>query len=104
MKSPGLVDYPSQEAYATCLLSRLHVNDATIHDSQGDDEDIPVVNASFADLFEILYARKPTTTNMLRAEISLYLAALGRDDRLPAILERTGWSYNGYGTVLNDEG
>lgn len=104
MKSPGIVDYPSQEAYATCLLARLHVNDATIHDSQGDDEDIPVVNASFTDLFEILFGRAPTAANMLRAEIALYLAASGRGDRLPAILERTGWSYNGYGTVLNDQG
>ena len=67
-------------------------------------EDIPVVGASFTDLFEILYTRKPATTNALRAELAIYLAGRNQADRLPAILERTGWSYNGFGTVLDEHG
>jgi hypothetical protein len=103
MRSPSVVDVPALEAYATCLLARMHVTRDSIENFDSFKEDIPIVGMSFAELFSLLYTRKPTNANQLRAELALLLTDRNQQDRLPAILERTGWSYNGWGTVLDKD-
>lgn len=101
---PALLDYPAQEGYATSLLARLHTTDPTIVGLSGSAEPIPVIGLPFADLFRILYVDRPTNLNQLRASIAIDLERRGLADRLPAILERTGWSYHGSGRIVDAEG
>jgi len=100
-KSPSIVDLPALEGYACGLMTRMIIDRDSIETLQATKEDIPVVGASFNDMFNILFARKPTTVNALRGELALYLANRNQADRLPAILERTGWSYHGTGVVVD---
>jgi hypothetical protein len=101
---PALLDYPAQEGYPTSLLARLHSTKPTIVGLSGDPEAIPVVGLPFTDLFRILYADTPTNLNQLRAAIALDLDRRGLADRLPALLERTGWSYHGHGRIVDEHG
>jgi hypothetical protein len=101
--SPRTADWPSKEGYATCLLARLHTTENTIVTASGQEpEDIPTVGASLTDLWGIL-GTGPRTVNGLRAGIGSYLASKGIYDRLPVIMERTGWSYHGTGTIVTPQ-
>lgn len=103
-KSASIVDFPAMEGYACGLLSRMIIERDSIETLQVTKEDIPTVGASFNDMFNVLFTRKPTTVNALHGELALYLAGRNQADRLPAILERTGWSYNGTGVVEDKNG
>lgn len=101
--SPKSVDWPSNEGYATCLLARLHTNkNNIIIRLPNETEDIPVVGASLTDLWSVL-GNGPRNVNALRLEIGAYLDTKGMLDKLPVILERTGWTYHGSGKVVNDQ-
>jgi len=100
---PQSVDWPSKEGYATCLLARLHTTKNTIITKLPDEtQDIPLVGASLTDLWGIL-ANGPRNVNALRLEIGAYLNTKTMLDKLPAILERTGWTYHGSGKVVNGQ-
>ncbi len=102
--APSVVDFPAQEGYATCLLAVMHTGgDKILNQTHLEYEDIPVIAMPHADVFEILYTHKPTNVNQLRAELELYLAGKNMLDRFPAVLERTGWSYHGYGRVVDKD-
>lgn len=101
VKSPEVFDLPALEGYATCLLARLHTGSSTIKGLSGATEDIPVVAAGHADLLGVLFGSKPTSVNELLPAIRNYLAQSGKQDLLPAIMERSGWSYHGDGFVLD---
>ncbi len=98
--TPAQVDWPSREGYATCLLAVLHAGKSKLLVGlSGAAEDIPVIKAPFTSEWAML-ADKPMNVNALRAEVALYLNSVGRSDAMPVILERTGWSYHGTGTLL----
>lgn len=99
---PANVDWPALEGYATCLLARLMSTSGTIHGLSGSAEDIPAIGLSAEGAFGILGNGQPRLVDDLRVEVQLALA--GRADALPAILERTGWSYHGTGRVIDDQG
>jgi len=101
--TPAQIDWPSREGYATCLLAVLHAGKPKLTVGlSGASEDIPVISASFTDEWGML-ADKPMNVNALRGEVALYLNKSGKWDAMPILLERTGWSYHGSGTVVDDQ-
>ncbi|MFH1144943.1 MAG: hypothetical protein V1774_10410 [Candidatus Eisenbacteria bacterium] len=102
--TPQNTDWPSMEGYPTCLLARLQTESNTITGQSGGSEEIPAVNWSFSQLLGLLFSAKPLTVNQLRPEIALALEQQGEEDRLAPILERTGWSYHGHGTIRDARG
>lgn len=103
-RSPRVEDFPKVEGYATALMARMTTETDSIVDLDALKEDIPVIAASFNDVFGILYEQKPTTVDELRSDLADYLAGRQIADRLPVIMERTGWSYNGQGKVVDKDG
>lgn len=106
--SPASKDTPSIEGYAVRLLAlMLKDNSAELlsKDSSlsGEDEDIPMINASLQDIWKIL-AETPVTVDELYTKIYNYLSEKGEIEKLPPFLERTGWSYNGEGKVVDSQG
>ncbi len=103
--NPASRDTPSIEGYAVRLLALMTVEDidkwfSSIYSRSGEDEDVPSINASFEDIWKIL-SETPITVDELYAKIKKYLSDNGKGDRLAPLLERTGWSYNGYGIVVD---
>ncbi len=103
--NPASRDTPSVEGYAVRLLALMTVQDidkwfSSIYSRSGEDEDVPLINASFEDIWKIL-SETPITVDELYAKIKKYLSDNGKGDRLAPLLERTGWSYNGYGIVVD---
>lgn len=99
---PASNDWPSEEGYATSLLALMHTPNpwlVSLNDT-GVSEKIPFINASLTDLWGIL-AKGPTTVDKLHDEIAAYLNT--RQDLLPPLLERSGWSYHGKGRVVDDQ-
>ncbi|MBM3958118.1 MAG: hypothetical protein FJ313_08720, partial [Gemmatimonadetes bacterium] len=101
---PSNVDWPSKEGYPTCLLARLRATGGTIAGFSSVAEEIPVIGTSFAEIFAMLYTRRPSTASELRLAIAEKLQQRGVADRLPPLLERTGWSYHGHGTIKDPQG
>ena len=102
--TPQNTDWPSMEGYPTCLLARLGAEGTTITGQSGGAEEIPSIDWSSTQLLGLLFGNKPSTANQLRAQIRIALEQQGEDDRLAPILERTGWSYHGHGTIVDDHG
>ncbi|MBF0414107.1 MAG: hypothetical protein HQK70_15560 [Desulfamplus sp.] len=103
--NPASRDTPSLEGYAVRLLALMTAEDidkwfSSIYSRSGEDEDVPSINATFGDIWKIL-AETPITVDELYAKIKKYLSDNGKGDRLAPLLERTGWSYNGYGIVVD---
>ena len=105
-KGPDSIDFPSQEGYAAVVLGALLRGDSEVYtfDSGRGKTDAPVVNASLSDVLGIL-AKGPRDVNELRQFIDEYLMTKGTSYqyKLPAMLEPLGWSYNGMGSVVDEE-
>ena len=104
-RDPELNDYPSYEGFACCLLARLNSTNSQIRDVEdlSTQRDVPVVGASFPDLFGII-AQGAVNVNQLRDNIKDYLTAKGQVDKFPVILERLGWRYNAKAKIVNEDG
>ena len=101
------VDFPSLEGFGCALLASLQRTSSTIRDQEtGHSVDIPVVGASFKDIFELIsYGAK--NINELRVDVERYLRGpdgTGPADKLPVILHRLGWRYMGHVKIVNQDG
>ena len=98
-------NWPGVEAYGAALMTNLtRTTDVLTEGLSGDPEEIPALGWSVTDVFALLAAHEPLTVDQLRAAIALELGQRGRLDALPALLERTGWSYHGHGRVKDARG
>lgn len=70
----------------------------------GAAEDIPALSLTAADVFDMIAQYKPLTVDALREAADLYLGVGQRNDALPALLERTGWSYHARGRLVDAQG
>jgi hypothetical protein len=104
-KDPDEVDFPSHEAYGAWMLACLMRTDNEIYTfrTNAPKVTVPVVGAPISDVLHII-ASGPDNTNELREFIYAYLLAKGGDYQymLPALLEPIGWSYNGFGYILDE--
>jgi hypothetical protein len=99
--TPAQIDWPSREGYATCLMTVLHAGKSQVTTGlSGAPENIPVIGASFTELWGML-ANKPLNVNSLRTGVASYLNGRSKIDALPVLLERTGWSYHGTGKIVD---
>ena len=105
---PSAVDYPSHEAFGAAMLASLLRTDDTIYSFSRvkgwETAKVPVVGASWGDVLEIL-GRGPRDQNELRSYIQDYLDTRSGDRyKLSAMMEPLGWSYNGEGTIVDQDG
>lgn len=102
--NPATVDIPSVEGFASILLASLNRSNASIVGLVSKAaENVPVAGVSFGDIASII-ARGAPNINVLRSYIEEYLTAKEQDGKLPAIVERIGWTYGATGTVLDASG
>lgn len=110
---PEDVDYPSHEVFGVYVLVALMKNTNQIYPFDYYYRDykkvpmtkVPVVGASWQDILRII-SKGSRDINELIVNIQNYLDERGNEDRfkLPAMLEPIGWSYNGKGKVLDQDG
>lgn len=95
-------DFPGVEGFAAVLLAALTRTTPTMRDLvSGRPTDVPAPAMDDAEVFEII-SRGATGIDRLREEVA---AALGpRADLLPAIAQRSGWSYSVRGRLVNPTG
>ncbi|MBN2281375.1 MAG: hypothetical protein JXQ65_12415 [Candidatus Marinimicrobia bacterium] len=104
-KDPDEVDFPSHEAYGVWMLASLLRTNNEIYTFRTNlpKVAVPVVGAPICDVLHLI-ASGPDNTDELREFIYAYLLAKGGDYQymLPALLEPIGWSYNGFGYILDE--
>ena len=106
---PDSKDYPSHEGYGAAILASLLRSDDEVYTfstlKSWEKAKVPVVGASISDVLGIL-ARGPRDVNEARAYIQDYLDDRGNSQRykLSAMMEPIGWSYNGFGRILDSKG
>ena len=102
--NPTTSDFPSLEGFGCALLASLQRTSSTVVDVvSGTRTDIPVVGASFSDIFGII-ALGATNIDLLRQNIQTYLQGKGEADKLPVILHRIGWRYSGKARFVDQDG
>jgi hypothetical protein len=106
---PAAVDYPSHEAFGAAMLASLRRTSDTMYTFSKvkgwETAKVPVIGAPWSDVLGIL-ARGPLDPNELRVYIQDYLDSRGSEHRFkfPAMMEPLGWSYNGAGNVVDENG
>lgn len=102
--NPITTDFPSFEGFGCALLANLQRTSSTIIDVVSVKKtNIPVVAASFKDIFGII-ALGATNINQLRANVQTYLAGKSQADKLPVILHRIGWRYSCNARIVDQDG
>ncbi len=105
---PAAVDFTDLEGFGTALLATLTRTDAQIRDFESRLIPVPVVDGEIPPRFQAAWEIIAKGTNSIpgmQQEISSYLFANGgQDEKLPAMLEPIGWSYNADCTFVDDEG
>lgn len=100
--TPMTADFPSVEGFGCGLLLRLWMTSTAITTLEGA-ETIPVAGLSDTDIYD-MFGLGPWDLNDLYGMIKAKLALRQKADVLPAIMERCGWSYHGYGTIVDGHG
>ena len=100
--SPLTEDYPGLEGFAAVMLASLTRTSPSMRDlAGGRPVDVPVVGLSEAEVFDII-AEGATGIEDLRARVA---AAVGpQADKLPAILQRSGWRHSVTGRLIDENG
>lgn len=95
-------DFPGVEGFAAVMLAALTRTNPTMRDLvSGRPTDVPAPGLDDAAIFEII-AKGATGIDRLREEMA---TALGpRADLLPAIAQRSGWSYSVRGRLVSPAG
>jgi len=101
--SPSAVDWPSIEGFGAVLLTALVRRSPTIRSSAGQQEDFPVIGASFGDVWMLTASGAPGM-GALRDTVEAFLGRRGQKALLPVLGERIGWRYNAKGRLVNEEG
>jgi len=100
---PGTVDMPSVEGFGTVLLCMLQRSDTTVIDFEKIKDTLPILGASFGELYSVL-ATGPTTINDLRKGLATLCTQHAFDTGWQICAERAGWSYHGKGKVIDSDG
>jgi hypothetical protein len=104
-KEPDAEDYPSHEGFAVWVLAGLLRKENKIYSYRinAPMSNVPVVKVPLSEVFEIIKSG-PDNINQLRETIEAYL--FSKDPQyqniLSAMFEPIGWSYNGFGFVLDE--
>lgn len=102
--SPAKTDFPGLEGFGAALLASLNRTQTMIVGQVSrQQEDVPVVGASFGDIIGII-AGGAADMRALRNRIESYLTTAGKLQALPALAERLGWSYHGSGYLMDTGG
>ena len=101
--SPSAVDWPSLEGFGTVMLASLIRKSPTIRSTTGGSEEIPVIGASFREVWPMVASGAPNIT-VLRDSVDSFLGRRGQRALMPALAERIGWRYHGGGRLVDDEG
>jgi hypothetical protein len=106
---PWKVDAPSIEGFGCAMLAGLHRTKTTITDLYSPNKirfrTVPVIGASFTDIFGLLYqAPIPTSTDLLVTRIATYLASVNKGNLLIPFLHSIGWSYTLTGKLVDAAG
>lgn len=101
--SPSAVDWPSLEGFGTVLLTSLVRKSGTIRSSTGQSEEIPVIGASFRQVWPLTASGAPNIT-VLRDSVEAFLGRRGQRASMPALAERLGWRYHAVGRLVDEDG
>lgn len=101
--SPSAVDWPSLEGFGTVLLTSLIRKSSTIRSSTGQSEEIPVIGASFRQVWPLIASGAPTIT-VLRDSVEAFLGRRGQRALMAALAERIGWRYHAVGRLVDQDG
>ncbi len=101
---PSTYDFPSVEGFGFLMLQSLQRQETTIKEpNRKYAADVPVVGASYGEIFEII-SQGATGTDELLKHIRAFLEKKGNADKLPVIAERNGWRYQVKGRLLDAYG
>lgn len=90
------------QALTSPSVLQLQIYDAQLHNTL--ESLIPALSLTAADVFDMIAQYKPLTVDALREAADLYLGVGQPNDALPALLERTGWSYHARGRLVDAQG
>lgn len=100
--SPLTEDVPGLEGFAAVMLAALTRTAPTMRDVVGGRlVDVPVIGLSEAEVFDII-AGGPLGVEALRERIALAVGS--QADKLPALLQRSGWRHSVRGRLVDENG
>jgi len=100
---PSKVDMPSVEGFGTILLAMLQRHDSTVIDFEKKKDTLPILGASFGELYSVL-APGPSTITELREGLAALCTKHAFDTGWQVCAEAAGWSYHGDGKVVGSDG
>ncbi len=108
-KDPSAKDYPSHEGFGVFLLASLMRDAASdkIYIFDGKTQtNVPSIGMHHSIIIQHFLQKGPMDITELFDKISSHLLSTSQDDyyKLPAMFEPLGWSYNGSGNVVDQEG